>query len=48
MPRSMRSISVNPQRCAMSVALLDQGEIVPERGTTNKHSPVSSIVLVEP
>jgi hypothetical protein len=32
-PRSMRKISPKPQACAMSVALLDHGEIVPVRGT---------------
>ena len=29
----------SPHTRAMSVALLDQGEIVPVRGTTSRHSP---------
>ena len=39
MPRSMRSMAERAQTRAMSVALLDQGEIVPARGTTNSCSP---------
>ena len=34
MPRSMRRTASRPHTCAMSVALLDQGEMVPKRGTT--------------
>ena len=41
MPRSIRLIDINPQRWAISVALLDHGEIVPERGTTNIESCAS-------
>ncbi len=36
MPRSMRVTAARPQTCAMSVALLDHGEIVPGRGTTSQ------------
>ncbi|MCY1245351.1 hypothetical protein D9M69_589890 [compost metagenome] len=39
MPRSMRWMCVRPQLCAMSVALLAHGEIVPKRGITTKRSP---------
>ena len=40
MPRSMRSTPSKPQLCTMSVALDDQGEIVPMRGVTkNKCRP---------
>ena len=39
MPRSMRRTASSPQTCAMSVALLDQGEMVPARGTTSSSSP---------
>ena len=35
MPRSMRRTASRPHTCAMSVALLDQGEMVPKRGTTD-------------
>ena len=38
MPRSMRRTAPSPHACAISVALLDQGEIVPSRGTTSTHS----------
>ena len=34
MPRSMRRTASSPHTRAMSVALLDQGEMVPKRGTT--------------
>ena len=36
MPRSMRSMWVKPQLCAMLVALDDHGEIVPMRGVIKK------------
>ena len=35
-PRSMRLMVDKPQRWAISVALLDQGDIVPGRGTTRR------------
>ncbi len=35
-PRSRRVTASSPQRRAMSVALLDHSEIVPNRGTTTK------------
>src|SRR5665647_2671871 len=38
----MRSTADRPQCCAMSVALVDQGEIVPRRGTTRTRSNVSA------
>ena len=42
MPRSMRRTAVNPQTWAMSVALLDHGDTVPDRGTTSSSSPRGS------
>src|SRR5579871_3292347 len=39
MPRSMRCTASSPQTCAMSVALLDHGEIVPGRGVTTRCEP---------
>jgi len=39
MPRSMRRTGSSPHTRAMSVALLDQGEMVPARGTTSTRSP---------
>ena len=45
-PRSMRAMQPRPLRWAMSVALLDQGEIVPGRGVTtivaSSSAPVSA------
>ncbi len=38
-PRSIRRTAARPQFLAMSVALEDQGETVPRRGTTRKASP---------
>ena len=35
-PLSIRRICVKPQLCKISVALLDQGDIVPGRGITNR------------
>src|SRR5581483_9406947 len=44
MPRSIRcTASSRPQTCAISVALLDQGEIVPSRGTTRRVSPTAAV-----
>ncbi len=40
MPRSMRRTAPSPQTWAMSVALLDQGDVVPTRGTTSIVAPV--------
>src|SRR5690606_41780161 len=42
MPRSRRSILARPQLRAMSVALLDQGEMVPKRGMTRNSWPLGS------
>ncbi len=42
MPRSMRRTKSRPQTPAISVALLDQGEMVPGRGTTN-NAPAPSV-----
>src|SRR5262245_13487188 len=39
-PRSIRRTASRPQLRAMSVALDDQGEIVPSRGTTRREGPV--------
>src|SRR5580658_54287 len=39
MPRSMRRTALRPHTCAMSLALLDQGEMVPMRGTVSSVSP---------
>ena len=39
LPRSMRRTQSRPQTWAMSVALLDQGEIVPRRGTVQQAMP---------
>ncbi len=36
MPRSMRRTAPRPHTCAMSVALLDHGDTVPNRGTTRQ------------
>jgi hypothetical protein len=44
MPRSMRSTASSPHTFAMSVALLDQGEIVPKRGTTITSAPCTFAV----
>jgi len=38
-PRSMRDTAASPQTWAMSVALVDQGEMVPGRGTTSWSCP---------
>ena len=35
MPRSTRSMPEKPHLCSISVAFDDQGEIVPNRGTTS-------------
>jgi hypothetical protein len=39
-PRSTRRTFSSPQLCTISVALLDQGEMVPGRGTTISVVPV--------
>ena len=39
LPRSMRRTASRPQTCAMSVALDDQGETVPGRGTVSRRRP---------
>jgi hypothetical protein len=44
-PRSSRRTAARPQLCAMSVALLDQGEMVPKRGTTSSTSPSGNATL---
>ena len=46
-PRSIRLTDFKPQRWAISVALLDQGEIVPERGTTSHFLPPCQGLLVD-
>ncbi len=35
----MRRTAASPQTCAMSVALEDQGDTVPKRGTVNRFAP---------
>ena len=41
-PRSKRASAAKPQCWAMSLALVDHGEIVPTRGTTKKSSPLGA------
>ncbi len=48
-PRSMRTTRPRPQLRAMSVALLDQGEMVPGRGTVSaRGTPASAKGVAAP